>query len=201
MTTTAHEDQFTPAPVEVTQADREAAAKHLGYSDPYSELLATEQAEIDELAAILAHFARHRIAHSAPAGEVEARTIYVQWAPNGTIRKWDWDEFELAERLKVETAPVSDKPIAWMYTYHPKPPETRPGAVEFKRDRTKLPLDKRWSETPLYTHPAPPADLVEALVVEIGELAIMELDIDDDDPKLANFGKRLRAALAKHGGA
>jgi hypothetical protein len=40
---------------------------------------------------------------------------------------------------------------------------------------------------------------VDALVVQIGDLAVTELDIDDDDPQLAHFGDRLRAALAALG--
>ena len=39
----------------------------------------------------------------------EPRTIYVQWSIDGNhIRKWNWTEFELAERLKAETIAVSD---------------------------------------------------------------------------------------------
>lgn len=52
-------DQTTPAPVEVTQADRDRAAKFISESD----------GDFAELAAL---FAAHRIAHSAPADLVEA---------------------------------------------------------------------------------------------------------------------------------
>ena len=38
-----------------------------------------------------------------------ARTIYIRWSNNGQhIRKWDWSEFDLAERLIAETVTVSD---------------------------------------------------------------------------------------------
>ena len=42
-----------------------------------------------------------------------ARTIYVQWSDDGRhIRKWDWTAFDLAERVKAETTPVSDMEVA-----------------------------------------------------------------------------------------
>lgn len=56
----------------------------------------------------------------------------------------------------------------------------------------------------LAAQPETDADrLVEALVVEIGELAVMELDADEDDPRLQWFGEKvgtaLRTALAARG--
>lgn len=45
---------------------------------------------------------------AAHRASTEPRTIYVQWADNGNIRKWAWSEFDLAEKLKAETLPVSD---------------------------------------------------------------------------------------------
>lgn len=95
----------------------------------------------------------------------EPRTIYVQWADNGNIRKWAWTEFDLAEKLKVETTPVSDTPFAWAYQYTQKHPgQTKPGAMDIKRDRHKGPIASGWTETPLYIHP--PATNVAALVDE-----------------------------------
>ena len=38
-----------------------------------------------------------------------ARTIYIRWSDDGqSIRKWDWSEFDLAERLIAESVTVSD---------------------------------------------------------------------------------------------
>lgn len=69
MTTTAHEDQFTHAPVEVTQADRMLVEAIINDyhttrldSDYVSHILSKPRTQ--------AAFARHRTA-SAPAGEVE----------------------------------------------------------------------------------------------------------------------------------
>jgi hypothetical protein len=71
VTTTAHEDQFTPAPVEVTQADRDAARKawreaYDAYMDWY-----TAKDEATPVRMLAQALARHRTA-SAPAGEVVA---------------------------------------------------------------------------------------------------------------------------------
>jgi len=44
----------------------------------------------------------------------DARTIYVLWSDDGQhIRKWDWTEFDLAERLNVKTIEVSDLVTAY----------------------------------------------------------------------------------------
>ena len=72
--TTAHEDQFTPAPVEVTQADRDAARKawreaYDAYMDWY-----TAKDEATPVRMLAQAFAHHRTA-SAPADLVEA----VKW--------------------------------------------------------------------------------------------------------------------------
>ena len=120
----------------------------------------------------------------------EPRTIYVQFSDNGNIRKWAWTEFDLAEKLKVETLPVSDTPFAWAYQYTQKHPgQTKPGAMDIKRDRHKGPIASGWTETPLYTHP-PATDVAalvevlrhvtECLVVEMGNLA-NEDETDDAD--------------------
>ena len=105
----------------------------------------------------------------------EPRTIYVQWADNGNIRKWAWSEFDLAEKLNVETAPVSDTPFAWAYHYTQKHPgQTKPGAMDIRRDRHHGPIAAGWTEVPLYTHP--PATDVAALVengCEMPEVAAM----------------------------
>lgn len=108
--------------------------------------------------------ARYILATRTDATPVaEPRTIYVQWADNGNIRKWAWSEFDLAEKLKVETTPVSDIPFAWAYHYTQKhPSQTKPGAMDIKRDRHNGPIAAGWTETPLYTHP--PATDVAALV-------------------------------------
>ena len=123
----------------------------------------------------------------------EPRTIYVQWADNGNIRKWAWSEFDLAEKLNVETAPVSDTPFAWAYHYTRKHPgQTKPGAMDIKRDRHNGPISAGWTETPLYTHP--PATDVAALVEAAKETnAALERD---GDPAFAHLILANKAALA-----
>ena len=161
--TTAHEDQFTPAPVEVTQGDREAAeafwSAYCGGNDlAWRSLSAQSQRET------MRAFARHRIAHSAPAGEVE--------------------------------------PVAWLYT-HPK----RTSYWRTQPDEGHA-EENGWTETPLYTHPAPPADvgeLVEAL--EPFAKCCEQIADDEDDEEWAKFRllikdyRRARTLLAKHGGS
>ena len=63
------DDQTTPAPVEVTQADREAAENALFELRGFRTRIASDKH------CVVQAFARHRIAHSAPAGEVVAYKI------------------------------------------------------------------------------------------------------------------------------
>lgn len=149
--TTAHEDQFTPAPVEVTQADRLRAADLLGGATPDGLL----QGRKDDLSLIQA-LARHRIAHTAPAGEVEPVA-------------WRYEREGYAPVVFTDPAP-----------YHVKA-----GYIEIKA----------------YAHP--PASLNDELV-EAGKEALRQIEkyaeffCDEDfDPTV----DRLRAAIAKHGGA
>ena len=72
MTSTAHEE-FTPAPVEVTQGDRELYIELMERAgklraDLYAGDIRAGKWDHDDCMAIIA---RHRIAHSTPAGEVE----------------------------------------------------------------------------------------------------------------------------------
>lgn len=137
--------------IEVTQADRDALE---GLDDALGFLMD------DERAIVLDALAKHRLAASAELVSVaEPRTIYVQWADNGNIRKWAWSEFDLAEKLKVETRPVSDMPTAFRFVHldHMGRKVSRYG-VQAERVNGHDPIEKH----PLYTHP--PATDVAALV-------------------------------------
>lgn len=147
--------EIAPAPVEVTQADRDRAEAFWQECGPF---------RMGTVSALSAAFARHRIAHSAPAGEVE--------------------------------------PVAWMYAH----PDGRSAVVTGRLEKLyeRFGRDESWTETPLYTHPAPPADLVE-LVEALRWFADGDIDVSGTaliyaeplQPRLA----AARAALAKHGGA
>lgn len=165
-----HEDQTTPAPVEVTalkpcpvcgNAPKWRGSQHdyiagiyrlqcLGETHLFQSYGATEAICI----------AAWNTRHSAPAGEVE--------------------------------------PVAWMYT-HPK------CTSYWRTQPDEGHAEDGWTETPLYTHPAPLADLMEALKRLLEEYVS---NIDSHrlggfylDPEKEECVVEARAALAKHGGA
>lgn len=179
MTTTAHEDQPTPAPVEVTRVDHDRALEV--FNDILCDMgnyveFGAPPYKHEALETIASHCARHRI-DSALAGEVE--------------------------------------PVAWMYK--------RKGFMPVVSTRQQTYGYLEWQH-PLYTHPAPPADVVEALRDELanydavvkscpankmflGDKACPKCKAESNEgcrEKIRacfSFLSNARAALAKHGGA
>lgn len=148
-------DQTTPAPVDVTQADIIAflngegplEGKHFGDRDERGRAFWWRK-YLD------------RIAHSAPAGEVEPVAWMYRWKADGEYVNWRYSDAS---------------------NYHKS-------------------LDG-YEEKPLYTHPAPPADLVElveAAAYYIDRLETVQRRVVVRDLREAESA--YRAAL-KHGGA
>lgn len=148
-------EQTTPASVDVTQADRDRAEAFWQEYGPF---------RMGTVSALSAAFARHRMAHSAHAGEVEPVAWLVRHEMHGT---------------EVTTLKCTEADKAY-----------------------------GWTETPLYTHPAPPADLVELVEAawRAGFQTARDCLPDDADDVLTEdvehdqwLDSNTRTALAKHG--
>lgn len=207
-------DQTTPAPVEVTQADRDRAAKFISESD----------GDFAELAAL---FAAHRIAHSAPAGEV----VPVAWMyeRNGKVRMGldrskdmlpAWTETPLyAGKYHFQTRPEmrryqGHEHIQAKLTFDQVQAlraDTRPHSViarEYGLDRSTVSRIKRFEAYKnVPTNPVPPADLVELVEAlrearEALHFHYVEWDGEPEDAVPLQLARaKCDAALAKHGGA
>lgn len=174
----------TPAPVEVTRVDHDRALEV--FNDILCDMgnyveFGAPHYKHEALETIASHCARHRIAHSAPAGEVDPVFIW-----SGEHNAY-WRTGGNGYTVRASKAGIWTREEAVRQTIHCGPEkriELEPVAVP--------------------THPAPPADLVERIeqldLLQETNLPNGEWDMETFRATLA-LCKRHLSALAKHGGA
>lgn len=138
-------DQTTPAPVEVTPADHEAYLALSMLPEKYAaDVRAGRWDEVTGMQVL----ARHRIAHSAPAGEVGLR----------------WEELD-----EIHYAYLGDIRFGgvWETTHNWRSARTSDayGSKEEAMEVEEQSIRDWLVRAGLYTHPAPPADLVELVTI------------------------------------
>ena len=189
-------DQTTPAPVEVTQADREAAAAWARMRGRPHLAANMRRGSCDTAPLVLA-FARHRIARTAPAGEVEP------------VLRWEGDKLYVGEHY---VSRVCNGITCWWF--EDLLARQRGGCLDETEARTAAEQAVRdWlARAGLYAHPpaSPTADLLvealwearEAIHHRGGPLCSSRYySASRCDCGTADAIAKIDAALAKHGGA